>query len=228
MQETIRQQKNYEAHVEFYTQELVDMLENTKGRLFIGITGGPASGKSTFATDLVTGVNVSRGEEVAIVAPLDGYHLPNSVLQELGMWELKGIPDTFDTQGFIDFLIRLRDYPDEVSLGPIFDRVTDEPIQEVLIIKPNHRLIVVEGNYLLYDRPPWDQAREIFAEVWYLEVLREAVVERLQVRHAKRGLQGEEIDVKINSTDMPNARLIAQTRSRADKLLHLPQNKRIS
>jgi hypothetical protein len=53
---------------------------------------------------------------------------------------------------------------------------------------PEHSVVFVEGNYvLLYDTPPWDQTRGVFASKWFVwcapEVTRERVLKRhIQVR----------------------------------------------
>ena len=219
-------QSTYEMHVAAHAQELVELLQdNPNDRLFIGITGGPAAGKSTFATDLAAQINQKLQGESALVVPMDGFHRYNEDLKAHGLWEVKGTPITFNAQRFIELLQAIQNYPDQVVTGPLFDRTTDEPVEGALVITPHHRLIIVEGNYLLYDQPPWEQARDFFTEVWYLETPEAAVIPRLRDRHVKRGLVGVEIDIKITSTDMLNAQLIEETKARAHRVLHIPQDR---
>jgi pantothenate kinase len=215
----------YDRHISRYARELADVLAEREGRVFLGVTGGPAAGKSTFTHDLVAAVNTFNGEEVATVVPMDGFHRYNVDLQAAGLWGVKGVPETFRAQEFIDLLIALRDKAHEEVRGPIFDRTTDEPVEEGLTVLPHHRLVVVEGNYLNLDTPPWDQAHDYFWETWYLETPEEEIVPRLRERHKKRGLkEGEEIDKKIAS-DLENGKLIEASRPRAHRVLHVPQDK---
>lgn len=64
-------------------------------RIVIGIAGSPGAGKSTIAADLVEMLGAS-----AALLPMDGFHLPQATLVELGRRERMGAPDTFDVDGF--------------------------------------------------------------------------------------------------------------------------------
>lgn len=219
----------YQTAVAGFAGELIEMHHHhADTRILLGIIGAPATGKSTFANDLVTQINELLESNTAIVVPMDGFHLPNAVLRKQGTWEIKGRPETFDAEGFIQLLTALHDWPDQTTRGPIFDRATDEPVADGLTVEPHHQILIMEGNYLLYDTPPWDKARGLLTEVWYLDAPPgNAVSERLRVRHANRGLNADEVEIKIASTDHPNALLIESTRQRADKILHLPQDRHI-
>ena len=78
-------------------------------RTLLGIVGPPGSGKSTL-TDYLAAEFQDR---VAIV-PMDGFHLANRELQRLGRAERKGAPDSFDVDGFVSLLERLRAATDRV------------------------------------------------------------------------------------------------------------------
>ncbi|MDQ3404315.1 MAG: nucleoside/nucleotide kinase family protein, partial [Actinomycetota bacterium] len=73
------------------------------GRAILGVCGGPGAGKSTLAARLVTAL----GDRAALVG-MDGFHLAHAELVRLGRAERKGAPDTFDADGFVDLLRRLR------------------------------------------------------------------------------------------------------------------------
>ena len=74
---------------------LLDGLSGSERRL-LGVLGAPGSGKTTLAEILVAEVNQAAGHEVAIEAPMDGFHLQDEQLLELGILPLKGIPASFD------------------------------------------------------------------------------------------------------------------------------------
>lgn len=219
----------YRAAVLSFAGELVEMYQNhSDKRILLGIIGPPATGKSTFANDLVTQINEFLESDTAIGVPMDGFHLPNATLREQGTWEIKGRPETFDAEGFINLLTGLHDSPDQTARAPVFDRATDEPVADGLTVEPHHHILIIEGNYLLYDKPPWDKARALLTEVWYLDAPPgNAVSERLRVRHANRGLSADEVEIKIASTDGPNALLIESTRARAERIIQLPQDKHL-
>ena len=93
-------------------------------RLVVGITGPPGAGKSTLVTALETALD-ERGLLAGIV-PMDGFHMSNAVLDELGRHGRKGAPDTFDVDGYLAVLDRVRragpgGEPREV-LAPVYRR----------------------------------------------------------------------------------------------------------
>ncbi len=53
---------------------------------------------------------------------------------------------------------------------PVFHRQLEESIAAQAEIGPAVRLVIVEGNYLLLDVPPWQKIRDLCTEVWYLDL----------------------------------------------------------
>ena len=78
------------------------IAREARPRFLLGVTGPPAAGKSTFAALLAAALNEKMGEGFAVVVPMDRFHLPNEELKERGLGALKGVPQTFDAQGFVD------------------------------------------------------------------------------------------------------------------------------
>jgi pantothenate kinase len=196
-------------------------LETGDKRLLIGITGCPGAGKSTFAEQFQNLVNKRMALDVSIVVPMDGYHLSNERLEELGLLPLKGIPKTFDARRFVELLDRLRLPPIETVYCPKFDRSIEASIENAIAITPQHKLCIVEGNYLLLDEPPWNQCVRCLDEVWYLDVPTEILLPRLLQRHIDGGKTADGAREKVESTDLPNARLIAATKQKATKIISL-------
>ena len=90
-------------------------------RSILGITGAPGAGKSTVAEQLVQAL----GPERAVLVPMDGFHLANTVLDALGRRDRKGAADTFDDAGYAALLERIRaQRPDsgETIYAPEFRR----------------------------------------------------------------------------------------------------------
>jgi len=125
-------------------------------RYLVGIVGVPGAGKSTLAQRLVDAVNQDYEQPVAVCVPMDGYHLPNSVLDERNLRSLKGIPETFDGESFVRLLGKLRQDDGSAVVCPTFDRSIDASVKDGLVVESGHRIIVIEGNYLLLQRQPWD------------------------------------------------------------------------
>ncbi len=188
-------------------------------RYILGITGYPGAGKSTVSGSLVNGVNANIKGDPAMVVPMDGYHFSNEKLHELKLADLKGIPETFDAHGFISLLERLRNDTTKNVYCPLFDRSIEASIQDAIVIEPKHKLCVVEGNYILLKKEPWSNCRKYFDEVWFLDVTFDTILPRLLDRHIQGGRTPEGAQAKVDSTDLPNARLVEETKIYADKLV---------
>ena len=134
------------------------------GRGILGISGAPGAGKSTLAADLAAAVGPS-----AVVVPLDGFHLHDAELARLGLSRRKGAPETFDVAGYVALLRRLRSETDHVVYAPEFDRSREESVAGAIAVRPEHRLVVTEGNYLLLDEPGWSHVRPLLDEALFVE-----------------------------------------------------------
>ncbi|MFC9893557.1 nucleoside/nucleotide kinase family protein [Nocardia sp. NPDC127579] len=191
-------------------------------RYLLGVAGPPGAGKSTFATGLRDALNLRLGQPMAEVAPMDGFHLRNAELRAAGTLARKGEPDTFDAAGFVENLRRLRDTPLGAPVPwPSFDRAIDEPSPGGVVFA-DHRIVVVEGNYLLFedeDGQEWSAVRKLLDACWYLDADRRLLEKRLLRRHVRGGRTVGAARVKVHESDFRNADRIAATRDRADLVL---------
>jgi len=191
------------------------LLSRGAARVVLGLVGAPGAGKSTLATALQAAF-----ADVAVVLPMDGYHLANSELQRLGRADRKGAPDTFDAAGYLALLRRLREpaQAGETLYAPEFRREIEEAIAGAIAIEPHHRLVITEGNYLLVDQGAWSGVAELLDEAWYVEVNEAVRNERLTRRHEAFGRSPEDARQWVAQTDAPNAELVASTRGRAQRV----------
>ena len=177
-------------------------------RTVIGIAGAPGAGKSTIAAALVDRL----GPEAALL-PMDGFHLPQRRLVELGRRDRMGAADTFDVDGFLEVLRLVR--TDEVVLAPGFDRTVEEAVPDAIRITPAHSTVVVEGNYLLLDSGGWDAAVDLLDLAFFVEVPQEVRLRRLIDRHIAFGKSPEAAEAWGKGPDERNAEVIARTAPRA-------------
>lgn len=191
------------------------------GRFLLGIVGFPGAGKSTFSAKLAECINKKAGHEIAVVVPMDGFHRFNAELKAWGIWELKGIPESFDAQSFVDLLQALKEQSGRRIGCPTFDRTLEEPTENGIFVEPEHKLVIVEGNYLLLANSPWNQIKPILDQTWYIDETLTAIKPRLLERHMKGGRTKAQALEKMGSTDLANARLIKTTRPGADKIIRL-------
>jgi pantothenate kinase len=176
-------------------------------RRLIGLVGPPGVGKSTLAARL------AADDPAAAALPMDGFHLPQTRLIELGRRERMGAPDTFDVAGFARVLRELRSAATVVA--PSFDRTIEEPVAGAITIGPGILTVYVEGNYLLH----WPGIAELLDETWYLELDPEVRRRRLLERHVASGKSPDAAAEWVRTVDDPNAALIAASAARATRAL---------
>jgi pantothenate kinase len=187
-------------------------------RIIVGLTGGPGSGKSTTAARLLDEFTLA-GERAAVV-PMDGFHLAQRQLQAQGLVEIKGAPETFDADGYLALLHRLRTQRGEVVYAPAFDRTLEEPVAGSIAVAPDVRYVITEGNYLLHDVAPWPAVRAVLDAVWFLDPGEDIRVNRLVRRHIQFGrTPNAALRRATTGVDAVNAELIAPTRQRADLVI---------
>ena len=187
-------------------------------RVVLGIAGAPGAGKSTLAGAVADAVGPA-----AVDVPMDGFHLAQAELERLGRAERKGAPDTFDADGFVALLRRIRDQRpgDAVVYAPAFDRTLEEPVAGAIPVEGDVPLVVVEGNYLLVPDGAFAGVRPLLDECWFVEVDDALRLDRLTARHAAHGKAPAAAAAWARGPDERNARLVAGTRSRADAVVRL-------
>jgi pantothenate kinase len=180
-------------------------------RTLLGICGAPGAGKSTLAAHLAARVGAE-----AVVLPMDGFHLHDDELARLGLSERKGAPETFDVRGYAALLARMRVEARQTVYAPEFDRSRELSIAGAIAVRPEHRLVVTEGNYLLHDGHGWAEVRPLLDQVWFVEQDETTRIERLVERHVAHGKPPELARRWTLSSDQANAELVSRTRDRAD------------
>jgi pantothenate kinase len=186
------------------------------GRVVLGIAGAPGAGKSTLAEQLV-----HRFGADAVVVPMDGFHLHDDELARMERGHRKGAPDTFDVAGYLALLRRLRTEADTTVYAPAFDRSRELTVAGAVAVRPEHRLVVTEGNYLLHDAPGWSELHALLDEVWFVETDEETRLARLVERHAANGKPRDLAQRWATVSDQENAELVAATRERADVVVRV-------
>ncbi|HWH98662.1 MAG TPA: nucleoside/nucleotide kinase family protein [Pseudolysinimonas sp.] len=184
-------------------------------RYLLGIAGAPGAGKSTLAA--AEQHRLSAENAMVAVLPMDGFHLPQSELVRLGRRDRMGAPDTFDVDGFVATLERLR-APGKVA-APGFDRQIEEPVPDAIEIGADIRIVIVEGNYLLHDHDGWERVRPLLDRVIFLAPDDAVRRERLVARHIAFGKTRAEAEAWVARCDDPNAALVAATAHRADDII---------
>jgi len=153
----------------------------------------------------------------AVLVPMDGFHLDNRVLDARGLRQCKGAPETFDLRGFDRLLAEIAAGGEVVC--PLFDRDRDLAIAGARVVPANCRMVVVEGNYLLFDAPGWRDLATFWSLSVFLEVPEPVLLSRLMQRWLVQGLSPDDARRRAEGNDMPNARMIGAHRLPADLTL---------
>lgn len=183
------------------------------GRTLLGIAGPPGAGKSTLAARVADALGAD-----AVVVPMDGFHLAQATLERLGRADRKGAPDTFDAAGFVALLHRLR-ASEETVWAPEYCRDLRHGVTGAIEVPATTPLVIVEGNYLLCDEAGFAPVRELLDETWFCEIDDDVRIERLIARHIATGKEPGFAREWVLGSDEANARLVATTRDRADRLV---------
>ena len=192
--------------------DLIRQKAKGQGRFLVALAGPPAAGKSTLAAELVNALG-----QGAKAVPMDGFHYDDAVLIGRGARARKGAPDTFDVQGFLHLLRRLR-HEAEVAI-PLFDRALEISRAGADIIGPADQILVVEGNYLLFDQAPWPEAAALFDLTVWIDVPMAELERRLLLRWAMYGKTDVEARAWIEGNDLPNIRAVIAGSAPADVVL---------
>jgi pantothenate kinase len=198
--------------------ELIARIADWDGerRCIVAIAGPPGSGKSTFAEKLDAELNAQSAGSAAIL-PMDEYHLDDMVLVPRGLRSRKGAPETFDVAGFVHMIGRLRDNLEPDIAVPVFDRSIEIARAGARLIPRSVRALIVEGNYLLLDRSPWNEL--IFDLTVMVDVQRDVLRQRLVQRWLDLELTLLEANTKVNDNDMINVELVKNSSRRPDFFL---------
>lgn len=184
-------------------------LAATSDRIIVAIAGAPGSGKSTVVSKLAK----SLGS--AVVVPMDGFHLDNGILQTRGMMARKGCPDSFDTEGYLSLLRRIKEVKGTVY-APVFDRNADLSKSGAIEIPPEVKVVLTEGNYLLLEQAPWNQLHPLFDLSVLLTVDEATLRERLIDRWLTQGASERDAIKRAESNDLINAKLVDNHSTQAD------------
>ena len=206
-------------------QTLVDValtLASSRRRAILGLAGPPGAGKSVLAALIVQDAKRQLGEAAVGFVPLDGFHLSNAQLQLLERQGRKGAPDTFDVWGYLALIQRILAKPDVDVYVPEYDRALHEPVAARLVVEPEAKLIVTEGNYLALDQPGWRDIGALLSELWYVDAPDDVRIERLVARQVAGGLDKESARDWVYNNDRPNGELVKQTKARCVRVITSP------
>ena len=194
-----------------------DLALKHSGRFIIGIVGKPGAGKSTLTSHLIE--NLPK-DSVSLV-PMDGYHLSNLQLKNLGLSDRKGAFNTFDSNGYVSLLKRINIETDQDIYYPVFHREIEESYAADGVVLANTKIVLTEGNYLLFDKAGWEKVAAELTEIWYININDDVRIDRLVKRHEFYGKDKESALNWATGTDEINAKIVESTAVKADVIINI-------
>ena len=191
-------------------------------RVIIAIAGPPAAGKSTLLPILLSGLQKEFGEQRVVGVPMDGFHLDNVQLKKTNSFARKGSPHTFDIGGLLS-LVRRLGTEESLIYAPEFDCANDLSRNCAIKIESNHKVVVLEGNYLLLDQPVWRELHDYFDLTISIDVADDILQQRLIQRWLSHGLSAEEALSRARSNDLLNAATVRE-QSMTANIIYRPEN----
>ena len=217
----------------------------------IGVAGSVAVGKSTFARILEALLARWPDHPRVELVTTDGFLYPNAVLDERGIMNRKGFPESYDTRRLLQFLREVKSGVAEVA-APVYSHVVYDiiPGDTVTVAQPD--ILILEGLNVLqvggldtasefvsdyFDFSIYIDADEADIEEWYVQRfqrLRETVFQNPDSFFRHYAALGDEqaeqvargIWHGINGKNLKEN--IEPTKSRADLLLRKGRDHRVT
>ncbi|GBG27410.1 Uridine kinase [Hondaea fermentalgiana] len=210
LEESVSVEKEFAERVLDPALDLVDAVRREKtddARKIVALAGPPGVGK-TLLTALIAryfeSQLESRNEVVAL--SMDAYHLTNAELDEKGLRQRKGQPETVDGIALAKDMTRLRETPRTKLSLPVYDRVQHDPVKDALEVPASASVVLVEGIHLMLDQEPWTS---LSFDAWILLFADEGQVicrNRVIARKAANKVPRQEAEQHYEHVDAPNHR----------------------
>ena len=207
-------------------KDLSDLFHRKQKRLIVFLAGPPAAGKSTLALFLE---KLSLEDETLArvqALSMDGFHYPNAYLDShetvrdgvrVLMRTIKGSPEAYDTAAIGDALRQIchdRDAGTACACKwPGYDRTIHDVVPGKYPV--TGEILLIEGNYLLLEEPPWKELREYADETVFVKAPEDKLKDRLVNRKMRGGSSRQEAEDWVVHTDTHNIERILNGSAKA-------------
>lgn len=180
--------------------DLKQLIERRSSEKYLfGLTGFPASGKTSLARELILGLNAHYGSNVAAYVPMDGFHFTNEKLKKLGLDREKGSLRTYDVSRLVKTLKLWRETFNRSTFFPTYNRSCHEVEEDAIEIAGGVKLVVVEGIYIGAPFPHWEQLVDELHELVFLDVSPATCAQCIVARNKAVGRDEPTISLKLSN-----------------------------
>lgn len=141
------------GHTRLYS-DANDFLGIAPGRtpFVIGVAGSVAVGKSTTARLLQELLARSADHPKVDLVTTDGFLFPNAILEQRGILDRKGFPESYDRRALLDFVIQVKSGTPVVT-APVYSHVSYDIVagEQIRVERPD--VIIIEGLNVLQPAP---------------------------------------------------------------------------
>lgn len=203
---------------------LTEQQQRSGKRILVFLAAPPAAGKSTLAAFLEHLSATVPGVLPVQAIGMDGFHMRQEYLtshyiqrdgENILMSTIKGAPETFDVTNLTAKIIELKTKP--VCLWPLYDRLLHNPIPDRIRVTAD--IVVLEGNYLLLDRPLWRDLKRAADQTVFITARAEQLRKRLLERKLVTVPDMEKAVDFVERSDLYNVRTILKESMPADLTL---------
>ncbi|MGX7196330.1 type I pantothenate kinase [Enterococcus olivae] len=207
----------------------------------IGIAGSVAVGKSTTARLVQTLLSRLFPRRNVRMVTTDGFLFPNEILEERGLMERKGFPESYDMEHLIEFLHQVKSGEEHIQI-PTYSHQVYDIVENVYETLSQPDILIVEGINILqlpanqqiyvsdfFDFSIFVDADPKLIETWYLErfesLLDTAFLDPTNYYY-EFAIGDRQDAIKMAQSVWKNVNLtnlkeyILPTKSRADVILH--------
>jgi len=117
----------------------------------IGIAGSVAVGKSTFARILQALLEQWPDHPKVDLITTDGFLYPNEVLEQRGIMNRKGFPESYDTKALLQVLREIKSGCDVVE-APVYSHVVYDIVPDERVVVSGADIVIIEGLNVLQTR----------------------------------------------------------------------------
>jgi type I pantothenate kinase len=139
---------------------------SAKTPFIIGLAGSVAVGKSTTARILQALLSRWPDHPRVDLITTDGFLLPNRVLEERGLLQRKGFPESYDRGRLVRFLADVKAGAAEVK-APVYSHVRYDIVPGAVQAVQHPDIVIVEGLNVLQAPPPAAAETQLFASDFF-------------------------------------------------------------